>query len=87
MRLISNHPGVDVAYIQAHTGFQLEVIENIQETPLPTEDVLRLLRQEIDPLGIRKLEALSGAERRQLLREIIASEASELPTGHETPRS
>ena len=87
MRLISNHPGVDVAYIQAHTGFQLEVIENIQETPLPTEDELRLLRQEIDPLGIRKLEALSGAERRQLLREIIASETSELPTGHETPRS
>lgn len=76
MRLTSYHPGVDVAYIQAHTGFPLDVDEKVHQTPLPTLDELRLLRQEIDPLGIRKLEALSGAERRQLLHQIIASETA-----------
>ena len=67
---------MDVAYIQAHTGFPLDVDEKVHQTPLPTLDELRLLRQEIDPLGIRKLEALSGAERRQLLHQIIASETA-----------
>ncbi len=74
MRLITFHPGVEVAHIQAHTGFPLEVAEDVHETPLPSWEELQLLRQEIDPLGIRKLEALSGAERRQLLHEIIARE-------------
>jgi glutaconate CoA-transferase subunit B len=83
MRLTSYHPGVDVAFIQAHTGFPLDIAEDLQETPPPTTDELQLLRQEIDPLGIRRLEALSGAERRQLLREIIASEARERSIGHE----
>jgi hypothetical protein len=50
-------------------------------------DELQLLRQEIDPLSIRKLESLSGAERRQLLREIIASVASVHSFGLETARS
>ena len=54
--------------------FPLEVAEDVHETPLPSWEELQLLRQEIDPLGIRKLEALSGAERRQLLHEIIARE-------------
>jgi hypothetical protein len=67
---------VDVAKVQAHTGFPLDVAPDVHQTPLPAPAELRLLRQEIDPLGIRKLEALSGALRRQLLHEIIASEAS-----------
>jgi acyl CoA:acetate/3-ketoacid CoA transferase beta subunit len=75
MRLTSYHPGVDVAYIQAHTGFIFDIIEDIHMTPIPSPDELDLLRYEIDPLGIRRLEALSGAERRRVLREIIASEA------------
>ena len=33
-----------------------------------------VLRQEIDPLGVRKLEMLSGSARKQLLREILAQE-------------
>lgn len=74
MRLTSYHPGVDVAKIQAHTGFPLEVAPDVHQTPLPLPAELRLLREEIDPLGIRKLESLSGAPRRQLLHEIIASE-------------
>jgi glutaconate CoA-transferase, subunit B len=74
MRLTTCHPGVELARIQARTGFELEVAPDLHETPPPTAEELRLLREEIDPLGIRKLEALSGSARRQLLHEIIAVE-------------
>ena len=75
MRLTSYHPDASVERIQARTGFELEVAPGARETPAPTPDEIRLLREEIDPLGIRNLESLSGAERRQLLHTIIAAEA------------
>jgi glutaconate CoA-transferase subunit B len=71
MRLISRHPGVSVAEVQAQTGFPLEVTPDVTETPPPTPEQVRLLREEIDPLGVRRLECLSGGERRAVLREII----------------
>jgi len=74
MRLYSYHPGVNVAQIQAHTGFELLIAEDVCETPMPSVEELRLLREEIDPLGIRRLEALSGAARRELLRQILSAE-------------
>jgi glutaconate CoA-transferase subunit B len=74
MRLVSYHPGVPVAQIQAKTGFSLQISENLEETNPPTEEELRLLREEIDPLGIRRLERMSGTERRSLLQEIILQE-------------
>jgi hypothetical protein len=74
MRLVSYHPGVSINYIQAHTGFTLEIAPNVGPTPEPSAEELRILREEIDPLGIRRLEALSGAERRQLLHEILKKE-------------
>jgi glutaconate CoA-transferase subunit B len=77
MRLVSNHPGVEIKRIQARTGFDLDIAPNLQETPAPTTKELQLLNEEIDPLGIRRLELLSGAERRQLLHEIIEHEAQE----------
>jgi acyl CoA:acetate/3-ketoacid CoA transferase beta subunit len=75
MRLISYHPGMSIAQIQARTGFELDLAPGVCETPPPDPEELRLLREEIDPLGIRRLEALSGAERRTLLHKIIAIEA------------
>jgi len=75
MRLVSFHPGTTIAKIQAHTGFDLEIAPDIRETQLPDPPQLKLLREEIDPLGIRRLESLSGAARRQLLHLIIAAEA------------
>jgi glutaconate CoA-transferase, subunit B len=71
LRLITYHPGVTVAHIQTRTGFELEIAPDVHETPLPTPEEIRLLREEIDPLNIRRLESLSGAERRQLLHQII----------------
>jgi acyl CoA:acetate/3-ketoacid CoA transferase beta subunit len=77
LRLVSYHPGVEIARIQARTGFELDIAPQIHETPAPTAEELRLLRHEIDPLGIRQLEAASGAERRQLLHQIIAIESQQ----------
>jgi len=74
MRLTTYHPGVSPARIQARTGFELEVASDVHETLPPSLEEIRLLREEIDPLGIRRLEALSGAARRQLLHDIIRTE-------------
>ena len=74
MRLISCHPGVSVAEVQAQTGFPLEVAPDVAETPPPTREQVRLLRGEIDPLGVRRLECLSGEKRRAALREIVERE-------------
>lgn len=74
LRLVSYHPGVEVRRIKAKTGFDLMIAPNVKETPPPSKEELRLLREEIDPLGIRQLELLSGAKRRESLREIIAQE-------------
>ena len=75
MRLVTYHPGVRVEQIQARTGFDLRLAPSLHETTLPTMTELRLLREEIDPLGIRRLEALGGSSRRQLLHEIVSIEA------------
>jgi acyl CoA:acetate/3-ketoacid CoA transferase beta subunit len=77
MRLISFHQGASIERIQAKTGFDIEIAPNVQETPPPTDEELYLLRDEIDPLRIRRLELLSGSKRRKLLREIIMYENSE----------
>ena len=74
MRLVSYHPGVSVAEVQAQTGFPLEIAPDVTETPPPTQEQVRLLREEIDPLGVRRLECLSGGERRAVLREIVERE-------------
>jgi hypothetical protein len=76
LRLTSFHPGISITQIQARTGFELEIASDVHETLLPTLEELRLLHEEIDPFGIRHLEALSGAERRQLLHQIIAAETN-----------
>ena len=74
MRLVAHHPGVTVDKIRAKTGFPLEIAPDLYETKAPTIEQVRLLRKEIDPLGIRRLETLSGAARKRALREILASE-------------
>ena len=75
MRLVSHHPGVTVDKIRKKTGFPLEVAPDVHETPPPTAEELRLLRETIDPLGVRQLETLNGARRRQRLRDIVEREA------------
>ncbi|MBZ0274489.1 MAG: hypothetical protein K8I60_00005 [Anaerolineae bacterium] len=74
MRLVSYHPGVTVDRIRAKTGFDLEIAPDVHETEPPTVEEIRLLREDIDPLGVRKLETLAGSARKDLLREILRRE-------------
>jgi len=50
MRLRSVHPGVTVDDVVAATGFEL-VTSDVEESRLPTDDELVLLRDVIDPTG------------------------------------
>jgi hypothetical protein len=74
MRLVTYHPWSNPAKVQAHSGFEIEIAPQVCQTPEPTKEELRLLREEIDPLGIRRLESLGGTERRQLIHEILQIE-------------
>jgi acyl CoA:acetate/3-ketoacid CoA transferase beta subunit len=74
MRLVSRHPGITAERIQAKTGFPLDVLPGCPETDPPTKEELRLLRQVIDPLGIRSVEVLGGGARWDKLREIARAE-------------
>jgi acyl CoA:acetate/3-ketoacid CoA transferase beta subunit len=56
MRLVSVHPGVTVDDVVAATGFGLDVPGDVPQTRLPTDDELRLIRDEIDPTGLREKE-------------------------------
>jgi len=57
MRLRSVHPGVTVADVVAATGFELVIDGEVPQTPPPTPDEVRLIR-ELDPTGARKREFL-----------------------------
>lgn len=57
MRLKSVHPGVSVEAVQNATGFELLMPEgSVDETKPPTEEQVRLIREVIDPDGMRKKE-------------------------------
>jgi acyl CoA:acetate/3-ketoacid CoA transferase beta subunit len=74
MRLTTIHRGVTVERVRRKTGFPLAVAPDLRETPPPTVEDVRLLREQIDPLGVRKLEMLGGAARKDLIRAILAQE-------------
>jgi len=74
MRVVSRHPGVTVEQIQKKTGFELVIPANVPETAPPTDEDVRLLREVIDSLGVRKLEMLGGSARKDLLRDILTKE-------------
>ncbi|MEV7441914.1 CoA-transferase [Streptomyces sp. NPDC091204] len=56
MRLVSVHPGVTAREIRAATGFELAAAEEVPYTREPTPDELRLIREVIDPKGLRERE-------------------------------
>ncbi|NVM29335.1 MAG: hypothetical protein HWN65_10890 [Candidatus Helarchaeota archaeon] len=78
MRIKTVHPGITVDEVQENTGFELLKASNLKETIPPTEKEIQLLREKVDPLGIRKLEVLTGKERADLLEEIIRKEYSRI---------
>jgi acyl CoA:acetate/3-ketoacid CoA transferase beta subunit len=56
MRVRSLHPGVSLDDIRAATGFELEARDDVEPTREPTDDELHLIRDVIDPQGLRRQE-------------------------------
>ncbi len=52
MRVKSIHPGVTPEEVRQNTGFDLGNLSGLPVTEEPTEDQLRIIREEIDPRGI-----------------------------------
>jgi glutaconate CoA-transferase subunit B len=75
MQIRSLHPGVSFEEVQSRTGFPLDRPQASVTTSPPTEHELNVLRQEVDPLGVRRLELLSGSARREALRDLLRREA------------
>jgi glutaconate CoA-transferase subunit B len=49
MMVLSLHPGISLEQVRAATSFDLELADPLAETPLPSEQQLRILREEVDP--------------------------------------
>jgi acyl CoA:acetate/3-ketoacid CoA transferase beta subunit len=56
MRLRSLHPGVTVEEVQSNTGFPLSVAGDVPHTRPPTDEELALIREVLDPRGVRRAE-------------------------------
>jgi glutaconate CoA-transferase subunit A len=72
--LVSIHPGHTVEEVQTATGFLLRRSPDLVQTPRPTREELSLIRREVDPLGMRRLEFVAGKERGPLLAALIGGE-------------
>lgn len=68
------YPGVTPEQVQDNTSFPVKQPNRIQIAPPPTEEELTILRNQIDPLNIRRLEMLSGKERIEAIKEILPKE-------------
>jgi glutaconate CoA-transferase, subunit A len=74
-RLASIHPGVSLDKIKAQTGGDFLIAEPLPHTEAPSQDDLRLIREEVDPFGIRQLEFVPGRERLAMIQRILTAEA------------
>lgn len=57
IRVQTIHPGVSPETVARQTGFALEGLDTAATTTPPTEEELHVIRAEIDPLGMRRLDA------------------------------
>src|SRR3989339_396131 len=52
VKLISLHPGVSIDEVRKNSSFEIIIPDDIKTTPVPNEQHLKILREEIDPAGI-----------------------------------
>jgi glutaconate CoA-transferase subunit B len=52
MTLLTLHPGVTLEDVREATEWEPRVAGNVGETPAPSDEELRLIREELDPLGV-----------------------------------
>lgn len=58
--LTSIHPGVTIRQVADTTGFDLHIPADVPETRQPTEQELRIVREQLDPRGIRDREVTAS---------------------------
>ena len=78
MEVISIHQGIIKKEIENNTGFKVRYSRKCRHTSYPSLNALRILRQVVDPLNIRKLEFTSGQERMNLFNNIIKREKKKM---------
>ena len=54
LQLLSIHPDVSIENIIENTGFNI-AIKSDEETTLPSDEELKLIREVLDPMGTRKI--------------------------------
>ena len=59
MRLRTVHPGVTVEEVREATAFELVIDDTLDESRLPTDEELTLIRDVLDPQGLREAEIRS----------------------------
>lgn len=74
LEITALHPGRTVEQFRAACGFTIEAHADLATTVQPTPEQLRLLREEIDPLGVRKLDFVASSERAKLIDTILECE-------------
>jgi len=84
--LQSLHPGVSLDQLREVTGFEPAVAADLTVTAEPSAEMLRVLRERVDPLGIRRLEFAPARERAQLLAACIAAEEDLIDQALRQPR-
>jgi len=52
LKLISLHPSISIAEVWANSSFEIIIPDEIETSPEPTEQHLKVLREEIDPAGM-----------------------------------
>ncbi|MFQ6089307.1 MAG: CoA-transferase subunit beta [Candidatus Methanofastidiosia archaeon] len=70
MKLLTVHPHSSVEEILEKTGFEFSV-EGVRKTKPPTEKELKVLREEVDPLGLRELETIPSFKRASFFMELL----------------
>jgi glutaconate CoA-transferase subunit A len=74
-RLASIHPGISLDKVRAQTGGEFLIADPLPITEPPSEAVLRLIREEVDPFGIRQLEFVPSRDRLAMIQRILDAEA------------
>jgi glutaconate CoA-transferase subunit A len=74
-RLVSIHPGISLDKVQAQTGGDFLIADPLPLTEPPSAEELRLIREEVDPFGIRQLEFVPGRDRLAMIQRILDAEA------------
>jgi glutaconate CoA-transferase, subunit B len=74
LAVTSLHTGVDATHVAAATGFPVTVPDDVAISEPITACEQELLDKEIDPLGLRYLEGLSGVARREQIERIAAGQ-------------